>query len=154
MIKARISRQQILNNIPELYRHYFNIAISDIDQDLYPLFKNFTDAANILCKFAHINKKIDIVFYTELEPTLKTKTASLNITLNNKDTIHFYVGQTIFYNLDKAIQYPNEVQITAYLEELVHVFMNVNDEVLVKEIVSSMYEGVTYNKEKDIYKFK
>jgi len=39
MIKARISRQQILNNIPEQYRHYFNINISDIDQDLYPLLK-------------------------------------------------------------------------------------------------------------------
>ncbi|TYG33283.1 hypothetical protein FW755_12325 [Lonepinella koalarum] len=154
MIKARISRQQILNNIPEQYRHYFNINISDIDQDLYPLFKNFTDAANILCKFAHINKKIDIVFYIELEPTLKMSTVSLNIVLNNEDAVHFYVGQTIFYNLDKAIQYPKEAQITAYLEELVHVFMNVNDEVLVKEIVSSMYEGVAYNKEKDIYEFK
>ncbi|SEQ73833.1 hypothetical protein [Basfia succiniciproducens] len=154
MIKARISHQQILNNIPEQYRNYFNLAISDIDQDIYPLFKNFTDAVNILCRFAHINKKVDIVFYTELEPALKTSTVSLNIALNNQDTIHFYVGQIIFYNLDKSLQYRKEAQITAYLEELVHVFMNVNDEVLVKEIVSSMYEGVSYNKEKDIYEFK
>ncbi|MFZ7239779.1 hypothetical protein ACLSYN_01705 [Avibacterium avium] len=154
MIKVRISRQQILNNIPEQYRHYFNIAILDIDQEIYPLFKNFTDAANILCRFAHINKKIDIIFYTESEAVLKTNAVSLSIIPNNKDTVHFYVGQTIFYNLSKAIQYPKEVQITAYLEELVHVFMNVNDEILVKEIVSSMYEGVVYNKEKDIYEFK
>ncbi|HHF6107028.1 TPA: hypothetical protein ACPPMO_001110 [Haemophilus influenzae] len=42
MNKARISRQQILNNIPEQYRHYFNIVILDIAQDIYPLFKNFT----------------------------------------------------------------------------------------------------------------
>ena len=68
MNKARISRQQILNNIPEQYRHYFNIVILDIAQDIYPLFKNFTDAVNILCKHAQINKKFDIFFTSSNSP--------------------------------------------------------------------------------------
>lgn len=145
MVKARISRQQILNNIPEQYRHYFNIVISDIDQDLYLLFKNFTDAVNILCEFAHINKKADIFF----TPTTGLGYAtSDNLTIQYKmppDVIHVYYNGCIFYDLSKASTYPRETQIAMYLEELVHIYMNINDEVLVKKVVSWMYKGIAYN---------
>lgn len=145
MSEVRISREQILNNIPEEYRHYFNIAISDITQDIYPLFKNFTDAVNILCKFTHINKKVDIFFTSTSGGGIAT---SDNLTLQyyiHPEAIHIYYNNCIFYDLTKAVLYPRETQIAIYLEELTHAYMNIKDEELVKKVVAWMYDGITYN---------
>ena len=140
MNKARISRQQILNNIPEQYRHYFNIVILDIAQDIYPLFKNFTDAVNILCKHAQINKKVDIFF-----------TSSKSNGIVSSEAVHVYYNGCIFYDLAKANLYPREIQIAAFLEELAHTYMNISDEILVKKVVAWMYEGIHYNENTEQY---
>lgn len=145
MIEKRIFREQILSNIPEEYRHYFNIIISDVSQDIYPLFKSFTDAVNILCKFAHINKKADI-FFTSTTGSGSATSNNLTLQYNmHEDAIHVYYNGCIFYDLTKAITYPRETQIAIYLEELAHVYMNINDEVLVKKVVAWMYDGIYYD---------
>ena len=151
MNKTRISRQQILNNIPEQYRHYFNIVILDITQDIYPLFKNFTDAVNILCKHAQINKKVDI-FFTPSKSNGIVSSDYLTLQYQiHPEAVHVYYNGCIFYDLAKANLYPREIQIASFLEELVHTYMNISDEILVKKVVAWMYEGIHYNENTEQY---
>jgi hypothetical protein len=50
----------------------------------------------------------------------------------------------VFLDCNQIRSYDFKVQVAIILEELVHVLMNVSDEVLVKHIVARLYEGIEY----------
>ncbi|WP_273384210.1 hypothetical protein [Actinobacillus porcinus] len=145
-----ITKKQILSEIPEEYRHFFDIRIDTATNDLHPYFSLFTKAVNIFCQYAHINKKADIFFNIGNKGKAYSNDFNFNYEIMN-DAIHICYNNCIFFNLELSSEYPEELQVAMYLEELTHCYMNISDEKLVKIVVATMCENVFYDIANDCY---
>lgn len=143
-ISVSLSEKDILKNINEKYRSFFNIHPVRFVQSEHQVFKNFVEAVNILCKFIDINKKVDIHFISTENPIFNADGTLISFQFRN-DGIHMTYNSSIFLNTHISKEYPDELQIAAYLEELLHFFMNIKDEHLVKQVLAIMYPVVKYD---------
>lgn len=145
-----ITRNDIMQHIPEAYRHFFDLQVNKITSDLERPFKLFTQAVNILCAFANINKKADIFFNLGNKGQAYSENFLLNYEIRG-NAIHIYYNNCIFFDIAKSSLYSEPLQLAMYLEELCHCYMNIKDEVLVKAVVANICPYVIYNVESDQY---
>ncbi|MBE2898097.1 hypothetical protein KRX11_10060 [Pasteurellaceae bacterium TAE3-ERU1] len=152
-ISALITEQDILNCINPKYRNFFDIIPFKADQSVYSIFEPFIEAANIICKFADINKRVFIHFIFDEALALKSEHFTLNFSLR-ADAFHIHYNGSIFYYMNRVQKFSKEFQVVACLEELAHAFMNITDETLVKQVVCLMYPKMKYDPVTNFYSQK
>lgn len=79
--------------------------------------------------------------------TADLKTGTLTYTTKSDTTISCHLERHILIDCKRLIQYPFELVVTCILEELVHVFMNVGDELLTRQIVAYLHPNICLDQE-------
>lgn len=150
MIMEYITRNNIMQHIPDAYRHFFDLRVDKVSPNLERTFKLFTQAVNILCEFADINKKADIFFNLGNKGQAYSENLLLDYEIRG-NAIHIHYNNCIFFDIAKSSLYSEPLQLAMYLEELCHCYMNIKDEVLVKVVVANICPNIIYNVESDQY---
>ncbi|MCK3657238.1 hypothetical protein A4G18_00510 [Pasteurellaceae bacterium Pebbles2] len=144
-----ITKQQISSMIIEEYRYFFDLRFDTLTIDLIRPFELLTEAINLFCQYANINKKAELFFNYGNQGVLHSP--NINIQYEISSAIHIHYNNCIFFNIYLSSKYDHRMQIAMYLEELAHCYMNIEDEILVKKVVSTMYPLVNYNEHADQY---
>lgn len=97
-------------------------------------------AIQLITNHAHINKPI-CIFISGQSQTLHSQSLTYSYHIA-EPAIHMYLENFIFFNLEKVLNIPKPLRIASYLEELVHVIMNIKNEVTVNYLVSIIYPEV------------
>lgn len=132
MNNLTLTKSDILNRIPEQYRHFIGLNADTFSNGaIQPMF-NFIEAFNLFASFAKINKKVEMFFFSTTPGEIISNAFKIAFTPLNQ-AIHITQGDNIYFNLHLSSQYRNELQIAMYLEEFAHAYMNIYDEILVKK---------------------
>jgi hypothetical protein len=141
MQAPRIQAQDIVNGLSPLMQNFLAIESQTFPARLQPMMQAFWEATRLIEASTRIRKKVFAVFSISPFNINLPLGAQLSLVIP-PDIVSIHVEDTIYYDCRRIDQYEYRLQVAIFLEELVHVFMNVSDEDLVKEIVTYLYSGV------------
>lgn len=145
-----LTRDDILSRLTAPHRYFIELNINTASNGAVQPIYNFIDAFNLVCPFVTLSHKVKMFFFSE-EPA-KRESDYLDLTFTAKNgAVHITQGETIYFFLNRSVGYIQEIQIAMYLEELVHAFMQITDEILVKKVVAIIYPKVYYDEINDLY---
>lgn len=148
-----ITNADIQAGLPAHLQHILTVSTPDLPDTCQHAVDALYDAIRAFERGAHITKPHWVVFGV---PPFVIMTTSGGALAYAPDSAGDRLGTAFFgwmicLDLFKLSRYPYDFQVTIILEELVHIQMNVHDEVFVKQIVAWLYPAVPYLKERDVF---
>ncbi|MEG9532520.1 hypothetical protein [Mannheimia indoligenes] len=134
----------IRNAIPYPTRSFLEIESMQFENnERYQIaIKAFSTAVEIIQANCHINKTISMFFGSrKMELDIGGIPLSYNLPY---PTLHVHIRNVIYFNIIDSSKLSYESQVGAYLEELVHAFMNTQSEELTHRIVELLYPYVKF----------
>ncbi|MCT8829425.1 hypothetical protein Q7472_11030 [Glaesserella parasuis] len=142
-----IDHNTIINSIPYPIRSFFEIESMEFeDNEQYQTaIKAFITAVDIINSHCHINKKVALFFGArQMQIDIDGIPFSYYIP---QPALHLHIRNFIYLNVVESSTLSYESQVGAYLEELVHAFMNARNEELTHKIVELLYPCVKHSAE-------
>ena len=137
-----ISVAEIKNGLLEGIKAYITIESLPLPRTFQPVVEAFWEAARKIHPALRIPKRVVVVFATTpFRLTLSNGELSFALSAG---VVNACVEDMIFLDCNQIRSYDFSVQVASILEELVHVLMNIGDEVLVKRVVANLYDGIEY----------
>jgi hypothetical protein len=140
----------LTEGLPESLRPYLLVDSAELPPAVF---------ANVAPPFWTAAALIAPVVRTKLQVNVVLATAPFRVNITNGElrftpaetTVHACVNNIIFIEGNLLMNYTFPFQVTSILEELVHVFLNIDDEVLVKHVVALLYKDIHYLEDEDRY---
>lgn len=137
-----ITHEDIAEGIPLDVRAYFNIGSPSLPRSRFETMVGaFHEAINLIIPKIRLRKRYGIYFGSK-SSSIRTQHGILTFTSTNPDAIAHTVEDFIFIDCEEVIKRNYIDQVVIFLEELVHLTMNVMDEDLTSEIVVNIYDVV------------
>jgi hypothetical protein len=111
-----------------------------MSDEALPLLESFRVAVGCIAPAIRAGRKLNVVI-SRSPFKVPTAAGELSFTIAT-DAINACVDDIIFIECDRTLQLPHPQQVAAILEEFVHVWFNVADEVLTPKIVALLYDGI------------
>jgi hypothetical protein len=143
MIPQPITVAEIQNGLPEQIRPFLSVEAAPLPQSFRPLVEALWRAAGKIAPTIRLRKRVIIVISGSPWNVDFPNLGRLTLTPLG-DTIHLTVEDLIFIDANKMQLYDSSNQEVTILEELVHAFMNVSDEDLVKQIVCHLHKDFEF----------
>lgn len=139
MVSSLISASEIQNGLPEPIRPFLSVEAVPLPESFRPLVEALWKAAEKIAATVRLRKRVIVVISASPWNVEFPSVGRLTLTPLG-DAIHLTVEDIIFIDANKMQSYDSAYKQVSILEELVHAFMNVSDEQLVKQIVCELYK--------------
>lgn len=143
MINEPISVIEIQAGLPEEIRPFLIVEAAPLPQSFRPLVEALWRASARIAPVIRLRKRVILAISGSPWNIDFPGLGTLTVTPKG-EVIHLTVEDLIFLDANKMQGYDPSYQEVSILEELVHAFMNVSDEDLVKEIVCQLYRDFEF----------
>ena len=138
MVPSEITPREIQNGLPDEIRPFLSVEAAPLPESFRPLVEALWRAAGKIAPAIRLCKRVVIVITSSPWNVEFPNIGRLTLTPIG-DAVHLTVEDIIFIDANKMQPYDPSYKEVSILEELVHAFMNVSDEALVKQIVCELY---------------
>lgn len=137
-----IQPESIQAGVAERLRGFVAVDGLPLPPSFRPLVDAFWEATRLIAPSLVAPRWVITVFATA-PFTINIPTGQFVFT-PNPAVVAAYINDTIFYDCNKIAGYKYPFQVVCFLEELVHVLMNIADEELTKRVVTHLYPTLEY----------
>ena len=135
-------KERIESGIDSELKAYCLIGVPHMAEQVMPVVESFWKATRIIRPAINIERIVRVVF--GVSPiTINAGAHKLSIELSD-NSVAACIHGIVVLDCTRLLKYGQRHQIAIILEELVHAYMNVKDELLASEIVAKLYDGVEF----------
>jgi hypothetical protein len=136
-----IEAQTFEQAISEEHRSHFVVCMGWLDQQCAPIVTAWSDAVSAFFRVARVKRKHLRVFIGTSPFEITLTTGKLRYERND-DTIANCIDDCIFLDVGRLLPLSHNLRVACVVEELVHGYMNVEDEALTSVLVANIWSGV------------